>query len=222
MPDLAAFASLLPPRTDTPRLRTEGLGHAFGMRVTFRRLDLDVTPGAPLAVTGANGAGKSTLARVLAGLLTPRAGRATLSLDGADVDADARPFHTGFVAPYLGLYDALTPAEHLALVADGQSRPDLRARILPVLDAVGLAARAHDAVGTFSSGLRQRVRVAVALVGAPPLLVLDEPTATLDAVGVAMVDAVRRAQVASGGLLVVATNDPREAAWGTQTVNVGG
>ena len=215
------FAALLPSRTDAPRLRTAGLGHAFGPRVTFRRLDLDVTPGAPLAIVGPNGAGKSTLARVLAGLLDARAGTVTLTVGGADLAADDRPFSTGFVAPYLGLYDALTPSEHLAFVADGRARADLHARIAPTLAAVGLAGRAHDPVGTFSSGLRQRVRVALAVVAAPPLLVLDEPTAALDTVGAAMVDALRQAHVASGGLLVIATNDAREAAWGTQSVTVG-
>lgn len=233
MPDpvSAALTTLLPPRRDAPRLTTTGLGHAFGPRVTFRRLDLDISPEAPLAIVGDNGAGKSTLARVLAGLLAARAGTVTLSLEGTDVAEARRPFHVGFVAPYVGLYDALTPAEHLALVVDGPGRPapdgeawtraSLRERITPVLDAVGLAPRAHERVGAFSTGLRQRVRVALAILAAPPLLVLDEPTATLDAAGVAAVDALRRAQTVSGGLLVVATNDPREAAWGTQTTTVG-
>ena len=88
-------------------------------------------------------------------------------------------------------------------------------------DAVGLGARAHDPVGTFSSGMKARVRYACALLPAPPLLVLDEPTATLDAAGSALVDAVRAWQAARGGLLVVATNEPEEAAWGTQTVRIG-
>lgn len=222
-PDIAA---LLPPRADRPRLTTEGAGHAFGSRVTFRRLDLSVTPEAPLAITGPNGAGKSTLARVLAGLLTPRAGHVRLVVGDAVVPDEARAAHVGFVAPYLGLYDALSPREHLALRADGrlpagQTRAAVHARTAAVLDAVGLGRRADDPVGAFSTGLRQRVRIALALVAAPPVLVFDEPTATLDAAGVAVVEAVRQAHVASGGLFVVATNDPREAAWGAQSVVVG-
>ena len=148
-------------------------------------------------------------------------------MGGAEVDEAGRAFRVGFVAPYLGLYDALTPAEHLGLVIDGPERAGwtrraLRDRTDAVLEAVGLAPRAHDRVGAFSTGLRQRVRLALALLAPPPLLVLDEPTATLDGAGTALVDALRRAQVASGGLLVVATNDPREAAWGVQRVAVGG
>ena len=86
----------------------------------------------------------------------------------------------------------------------------------------GLSTRTHDPVGTFSSGMRQRVRYACALLPAPPLLVLDEPTATLDADGAALVDAVRAWQRERGGLLVGATNDPAEALWGDLAVRIDG
>lgn len=70
--------------------------------------------------------------------------------------------------------------------------------------------------------MRQRVRYACALLPAPPMLVLDEPTATLDADGAALVDAVRAWQRERGGLLVVATNDPAEALWGDLAVRIDG
>ena len=197
------------------------LGHAFGARVLFRRLDLRVTPEAPLAVVGPNGAGKSTLARMLTGLLEPRRGTVRLVSDDREVPAAERPLHTGFVAPALGLYDGLTVGEHLAFVAAARGSRTLRSRIPQVLDAVGLTDRADDAVGTLSTGLRQRVRLACALLPVPPLLVLDEPTANLDAAGTALVRRLCEAHAASGGLLVVATNDPAEAAWCAQQVEVG-
>ncbi len=203
-------------------LEATDLGHAFGARVLFRRLHLRVTPAAPLAVVGANGAGKSTLVRVLAGLLAPRRGTVTLHAGGQAVPDAARPLRTGFVAPALGLYDALTVAEHLAFVADARGEAALHARIPALLDDVGLAGRVHDAVGTLSTGLKQRVRLACALLPAPPLLILDEPTANLDAAGTALVRRLCEAHTARGGLLVIATNDPAEAAWATQHVTVGG
>jgi heme exporter protein A len=202
-------------------LETHDLGHAFGARVLFRRLALRVTPESPLAVTGANGAGKSTLARVLAGLLEPRRGTVRFVAAEREIPADTRPLHTGFVAPVLGLYDGLTVGEHLAFVAAARGARALHDRIPAVLDEVGLATRAHDAVGTLSTGLRQRVRLACALLPAPPLLVLDEPTANLDAEGTALVRRLCEAHTARGGLLVIATNDPAEAAWATQRVEVG-
>jgi len=205
-----------------PTLVADDLGHAFGARVLFRRVAFTLGPGQTLAVAGRNGAGKSTLATVLAGLRQPRKGSALLRLGEAAVEASALPFHAALVAPYLGVYDALTPHEHLAFLASVRAGGRaLSGRIAPILDAVGLGARMHDPVGTFSSGMRQRVRYACALLAAPPLLVLDEPTATLDADGAALVGAVRGWQRQRGGLLVVATNDPHEATWGDQTVHVG-
>lgn len=206
------------PLPDLPTLVAENLGHAFGARVLFRGVSFALEPAQTLAVVGRNGAGKSTLATVLAGLRQPRKGYAALRLG----DASAPPRSATLVAPYLGLYDALTPHEHLAFLADARpNKRDLNDNIAPVLDAVGLGPRAHDLVGTFSSGMRQRVRYACALLPAPPLLILDEPTATLDADGAALVDAVRTWQRARGGLLVVATNDPDEARWGDLTVRIG-
>lgn len=211
-------ASLLMVKT---YLEAADLGHAFGARVLFRRLHLRVEPGTPLAVTGANGAGKSTLARVLAGLLEPRRGTVRLVSDGRDVPQVALSIHTGFVAPALGLYDGLTVAEHLRFVADARGDRALRTRIPDLLERLVLTARAEDAVGTLSTGLRQRVRLACALLPAPMLLVLDEPTANLDAEGTALVRRLCETHTGRGGLLVVATNDPAEAAWCTQHVEVG-
>lgn len=203
-------------------LAASDLGHAFGTRVLFRRLAFRVTPEAPLAITGANGAGKSTLVQVLAGLLTPRKGRVELVLEGRAVPEAQRPFACGLVAPYLQVYEGLTVRENLAFVAHARRLDRLDARTADVLALVGLTARADDLVSTFSSGLKQRVRYAAALLPDPPVLLLDEPTANLDAAGFEMVARVRTRQAERGGLLVVATNDPDEAAWCAQEVRVGG
>ena len=201
-----------------PRLTTDSLGHAFGPHVLYRQLALALGPGETLAVTGRNGAGKSTLAQTLAGLRAPRKGTVALTMDDALVPV--RP-NAALVAPAVGLYDGLSPREHLVFVAKARGDRALAVRADAVLAFVGLGRRADDPVGTFSSGLRQRVRYACALLPAPALLVLDEPTANLDADGLALVDRVRAWQTGRGGLLVVATNDPAEAAWGDVTVAVG-
>lgn len=192
-------------------LHVDGLGHRFGRRVLFRDVGFTLLPGEALAVTGANGSGKSTLVRILAGVLRPTKGRAVLRLDGRPVGAEAQPRHVGLVAPYLGLYDDLTARENLAFLARARRLADAPARIDAVLAEVELTDRGDDRVGTFSSGMRQRVRVATALLAAPPLLLLDEPTSNLDAPGIAMVRRVMAAHRASGRLLVLATNDPGEA-----------
>ncbi|RMF56929.1 MAG: ABC transporter ATP-binding protein [Bacteroidetes bacterium] len=193
-------------------LRAEQLGHRYGRRILFRRLDLELRGGTILAVTGANGSGKSTLIRILAGLLTPSRGKVVLTLDGRSVPVDERPFHVGLVAPYLNVYDAFSARENLAFVARARRLPDARRRIDAVLERVQLGGRGDDLVATYSSGMKQRVRFAVALLASPSLLLLDEPTSNLDAPGRAMVaqliDEARR----EGRAVVVATNDPDEAA----------
>ncbi len=189
----------------------------YGRHRLFEGLSFAVEAGAPLAVTGTNGAGKSTLLRVLAGLLTPLAGAVRLTAGGTEIAVRDLPRTVGFVAPALALYDPLTAREHLAFLARarGLPPPDSDAR----LDAVGLAGRADEPVSTFSTGMRQRLRLATALLHDPPALLLDEPGATLDAGGRALVASL----VADASrVVVVATNDPAEAALCARTLSLGG
>jgi ABC-type multidrug transport system ATPase subunit len=92
-----------------------------------------------------------------------------------------------------------------------------------LLALVGLPrARGTDFVSTYSSGMRQRLKLAVSLLGAPPLLVWDEPTATLDTGGKHLADEILARQKAIGGIAVVATNDPAEAErWGDLQLTIG-
>ena len=190
----------------------------FGRRRLFDGLTVTVEPGAPLAVVGANGSGKSTLLLLLAGLLTPTGGASRLVLNGAEVEARDRPRAVGYVAPALDLYDALTARETLQFLARARALPDAPARIDAVLGRVGLADRADEAVAAFSTGMRQRLRIATALVHDPPVLLLDEPGATLDAAGR---DLTRGLVAEAGRVVVLATNDPTEADLCARRVGLG-
>ncbi len=193
------------------RLVADRLGKRFGRRVLFRDLSFELEGGRSLAVTGANGAGKSTLLRMVAGVLRPTRGAVALHLDGRVLSDEERPLRTGLVAPYLNVYDGFTARENLAFLAQARRLPGAPARIEAVLELVTLADRADDLVGTYSSGMKQRVKYAAALLAQPPLLLLDEPAANLDAAGLAMVERVTASQRAAGGLLVIATNVAAEA-----------
>ncbi len=195
-----------------PTLVADTLGHRYGMLLLFRRLSFSLEGGASLAVTGANGAGKSTLLRILAGVLAPKAGTVTLTANGRELPADDHPLHAGLVAPALGVYDDLTARENLVFLAQARRLSDAPSRIESVLERVGLSGRAGDLVGTYSSGMRQRVKYAAALLADPPLLLLDEPAANLDAAGRELVDRVMDDQLARDRLVVVATNRADEAA----------
>ena len=195
-----------------PRLVVDDLGKRFGRRVLFRQLAFALDGGQVLAVTGANGSGKSTLLRILAGVLRPSKGEVALHLHGRVLPSEKRPLHTGLVAPYLNVYDGFTAAENLEFLARARRLEGAEARRAAVLDLVGLADRADDLVATFSSGMKQRVKYAAALLAEPPLLLLDEPSANLDAAGLAMVERVVAHQRAAGRLLVLATNVAAETA----------
>ncbi len=194
-----------------PALVAKQVGHRYGSLLLFRRLSFSMEGGESVAVTGANGAGKSTLLRILAGVLAPKAGTVTLRVDGTPVGAETHPLRAGLVAPALGLYGALTARENVTFLARARRLSGAATRIDEVLERVGIADRADDPVSTFSSGMRQRVKYAAALLADPPLLLLDEPAANLDAAGRSMVDRVVDDQLSAGGMVVVATNRADEA-----------
>lgn len=192
-------------------LTADQVGHSFGRLRLFHRLSVSLHGGETLAVTGANGAGKSTLLRIFAGVLTPRRGTVTLTVEGEPVPDEEHPLRSGLVAPAVGVYEELTARETLRFLARARRLDDPDRRIGTVLDTVGLTARADDPVGTYSSGMQQRVKYAAALLARPPLLLLDEPSANLDAAGRDMVASIVAEQRARKHLLVVATNRLDEA-----------
>lgn len=195
-----------------PTLTATGLSKQFGRRVLFRDLSLVVGPGMVHAITGANGAGKSTLLQILAGLQPPTSGTIGLQLDGRPVPRETVPLRVGFAAPYLNVYDDFSARENLAFLARARRQRGAAARIAALLAAVGLGGREDDLVKTYSSGMRQRVRFAAALLAEPSVLLLDEPGSNLDAAGRAVVAQLVAEQRARGGAVVIATNDPQEAA----------
>ena len=193
-----------------PVLEASNLSKRFGRRLLFHKLSLRVRGGETVAVTGANGSGKSTLLRILAGVMTPTDGEVSLWTEGAVVPAERHPMHVGLVAPYLNVYDGFTPHENLHFIARARGLAGAEARIRRMLERVELDGRSEDMVSTFSSGMKQRVKFAAALLCEPPLLLLDEPNVNLDAAGQEMVRSIVEDQTGAGGIVVVATNDDRE------------
>jgi ABC-2 type transport system ATP-binding protein len=141
----------------------------FGAREALRGVSLAVAPGETLAVIGPNGAGKTTLLAILGGVLAPSEG--TVSRDPSEV---------GWVPQQAAVYAKLTVAENLALFARLEGVGDPRAVVERMLEQTGLRDRAGDELGTLSGGNRQRVNIAVGLLGDPAVLLLDEPSSSLD------------------------------------------
>ena len=173
----------------------------FNRRKIFSQVNFRVASGQTLLVTGRNGSGKSTLLKIICGVLSPTSG--TITLEGL---AGERIQHLGLVAPYLQLYEEFTASENLRLALSIRGRPPDEHTVQSLLDRIGLAHRKDDAVRGFSSGMKQRVKYAMALLHAPEILLLDEPMANLDAEGTSFVRRIMAEQRVRG-ILCVATND---------------
>lgn len=141
----------------------------FGQRTALRDVTFAAQPGEIVAVTGPNGAGKTTLLSILAGLLTPTAGR---------VSHDPR--RVGWVPQQAAVYRKLSVAENLRLFARLERVDDVEVTVAQMLEQAGLADRAGDELGALSGGNQQRVNIAIGLLSNPAVLLLDEPSSSLD------------------------------------------
>src|SRR3954452_25204930 len=187
-----------------PAIELDGLARRYGDREALADVTLTLDAGRTLVVFGPNGAGKTTLLRVLATLLRPHRGTARVlghELPGAGWAVRG---HVGFLGHASLLYRDLTARENLRFHARLHGAP--AARVEELLDAVGLSARADDPVHTYSRGMVQRAAVARAVLHAPELLLLDEPTAYLDPHAADLVDPLIGA--GSGRTRVVTSHDP--------------
>lgn len=190
-------------------LTVDGLGHRFGPKWLFRGLSFELRRGDCLVVTGSNGSGKSTLIRILAGLIHPTEG----AIRGPGDDPRRS---IGLSTLESSLYPELTGIEHLNLTGDLRG---VHPHAWELLKFVGLDPTKTVPVKNFSSGMKSRLRLAIAIQAAPPILLLDEPGASLDQAGRELVASIVHNQK-TRGCLILATNDPLETAFATHRYEV--
>ncbi|MCO6011131.1 ATP-binding cassette domain-containing protein [Actinoallomurus purpureus] len=166
----------------TYAIQAEGLVKRFGETVALNGVSLTARPGTVLGVLGPNGAGKTTAVRILATLLRPDGGRATV--DGHDVVRDAHQVRQliGLTGQYASVDEMLTGTENLVMIGRllGLSRADAKARAAELLERFDLWDARDRATKTYSGGMRRRLDLSASLVGRPSVLFLDEPTTGLD------------------------------------------
>jgi ABC-2 type transport system ATP-binding protein len=147
-----------------------GLTKHFGARAALERVSFELYPGEVVAIIGPNGAGKTTLLSILAGVLTPTEGEFTSTPDK----------RFGWVPQEPALYSKLSVAENLRLFARLERTADPQQAVNAMLQQTDLEDRADEEVGRLSGGNQQRVNIAIGLLCEPPVLLLDEPSASLD------------------------------------------
>jgi oleandomycin transport system ATP-binding protein len=162
--------------------RAEGIVRRFGDVTALDGVDLAAAPGTVLGVLGPNGAGKTTAVRILATLLTPDEGRATVC--GLDVvkEAPRARRRIGLTGQYASVDEDLTGTENLVLIGRllDMRKEEARARARELLAQFDLEEAAARRVATYSGGMRRRLDLAASLVGNPAVIFLDEPTTGLD------------------------------------------
>ncbi len=150
-------------------LAARSLTKRFGTRTALQDISFEVQPGELVSIIGPNGAGKTTLLSILAGVLPSSEG---------EVTRPAREI--GWVPQQPALYSKLSVSENLRLFARLEKLPDPDAAVDEMLDQTGLRERSDEEVGKLSGGNQQRVNIAIGLLCEPSVLLLDEPSASLD------------------------------------------
>jgi heme exporter protein A len=187
------------------RVDASNLKKVFNRRVIFEKISFSLAQQQVLAVTGRNGAGKSTLVKIVSNILTPTEGEVKISCPTFS-SGNSQLALIGLVSPYLTLYDEFSARENLrfALAIRGLQSDDQIIEVL--LKRVTLHRRGDDLVRTYSSGMKQRLKYAFALVHHPHVLILDEPMANLDSDGTRIVREIMN-EHREQGILIVASND---------------
>jgi ABC-2 type transport system ATP-binding protein len=185
-------------------LRAVALAKRYGELEALRDVSFEVGAGELVAVVGPNGAGKTTLLSIVVGIQAPSAG--SVSRGGEDAGSPV-----GWAPQAPALYSKLSVAENLQLFARLEGVADPRAAVERMLEQTGLRERAGELVGRLSGGNRQRVNVAIALIADPPVLALDEPSASRDPGQRERLWEFLAARVAAGTTVVFSTHNLSEA-----------
>ena len=201
------------------RIHLQAATKYFGREVVFRDLSHTFDRGSRTAILGPNGSGKSTLLQCVAGALTLSKGTIAHELSGQVLDQERVYRHVSIAAPYLNLYEDLSLREAI----------DFHARFKPLRSGVDVQTLAQTAmldqhldkpVRNFSSGMKQRLKLALAILSDTPLLLLDEPTSNLDAAGAEWFQQLLSAHVDQRTLLVASNRQAAETALCAQAVEV--
>ncbi|MGL6266659.1 MAG: ABC transporter ATP-binding protein [Chitinophagaceae bacterium] len=183
-------------------------GKRFNREWIFRHFNYEFLKGRHYAITGPNGSGKSTLLQVIAGAITPSEGSMQYHIEKTSIDPEKQFSKLSFCAPYLELIEEMTAVEFLSFHQQFKSfLPGITQEM--ILDETGLSKAAHKQIRYYSSGMKQRMKLAQAIFTDTPILLLDEPCTNLDKSGVALYRKFMQTH-ARDRLVVISSNDEAE------------
>jgi ABC-type multidrug transport system ATPase subunit len=195
-------------------------GKRFNRDWIFRHLHYEFIAGRSYAITGANGSGKSTLLQAVAGAIGISEGRVAYESEGKPVEADKAYRYLSLVAPYLEVVEEMTATEFLQFHAS--FKPLMAGwAVGDILDKVGLKGAADKQIRFYSSGMRQRVRLAQAIFSDTSLVLLDEPCTNLDVDGITLYRQLV-SELCRGRLVIVSSNDVQEYDFCEEIINIMG
>ncbi|HEY8387268.1 MAG TPA: ATP-binding cassette domain-containing protein [Parasegetibacter sp.] len=183
-------------------------GKRFNREWIFRHLTFEFSSGNRYAITGPNGSGKSTLLQVIAGSMTASEGQVQYEFRGKLVENDDVYQLVSIAAPYLELIEEFTLTEFLRF--HQTFKPLIKGySIRDIIEKTGLAKSSHKQIRYFSSGMKQRVKLAQAMFSDTPVLLLDEPCTNFDQEGFALYHSLVQ-ELCHGRLLIISSNDVQE------------
>lgn len=196
----------------------KNLGKRYRLEWVFRGMDYRFEAGGRYAILGSNGSGKSTLMKVLSGHLSPSKGIASFDIQGKKILAEDVYKQISYAAPYIDLIEELSLEEAIAF--HSKIKP-LLPGLTPshIFELLSLTRAKRKEIRHFSSGMKQRLKLALAVCSNTPLLLLDEPSTNLDQQGIEWYKGLVN-EFAASRLTIIASNDPHDVAFCTEHLSV--
>ncbi len=199
---------------------SENLEKRFINKLIFKGVTFSLKKGDSLAITGRNGSGKSTLIKIVANLIKATSGKITFRINNKEILKEDFIRFIGFCAPYFNLYEEFTAYENLELFmklkCEGES---VKEKINNLLNKVNLYHCRNSPVREYSTGMKQKLKLAFALINEPMLLLLDEPQSNLDFEGIELINNIIEEQN-NRGILILASNEIWEPTLFNITLNI--
>ncbi len=182
-----------------------------GIDYVFRDISFSIQNGDVFGVLGPNGSGKSTLLKMLAKILVPTQGKVSILLNDTEIRFEELRKIQSYVSPYLVLFEEFKPLEHIEIYSKILEKTFNKHKALELIEFFGLSNSLEKHVKEFSSGMKQRMKFILAFLFEPSILLLDEPFTNLDEHGIIRVVDYLNNLAKQGIIVVIATNDKREA-----------